>query len=254
MKRLTPSSWTYELTPDLKENLKFEIVNLEGENIFDRVLPGYKENKNLETGLHNQLDKNLIDFYQNYKNVRFPKNSYCYRLKETQWNQSYISYISSFNSNPSFSEKKQSIVERYNNLGQDKKYFRLLNSQWYGYNLTVLENLETGDIQSALGNNNNQSAFFINFISSSRWDADRNLAYEKSHLYSIEDNPLNNVHSLIAFRQKLKIANLEKGCFAFNTQAAQAIQRLNLVNWQQGDSSDIGPFFGRRTFVYDMSE
>lgn len=254
VKRLTPSSWTYELMPDLKENLKFEIVNLEGENIFDRVLPGYKENKNLETGLHNQLDKNLIDFYQNYKNVRFPKNSYCYRLKETQWNQSYISDISSFNSNPSFSEKKQSIVERYNNLGQDKKYFRLLNSQWYGYNLTVLENLETGDIQSALGNNNNQSAFFINFISSSRWDADRNLAYEKSHLYSIEDNPLNNVHSLIAFRQKLKIANLEKGCFAFNTQAAQAIQRLNLVNWQPGDSSDIGPFFGRRTFVYDMSE
>ncbi len=254
VKRLTPSSWTYELMPDLKENLKFEIVNLEGENIFDRVLPGYKENKNLETGLHNQLDKNLIDFYQNYKNVRFPKNSYCYRLKETQWNQSYISDISSFNSNPSFSEKKQSIVERYNNLGHDKKYFRLLNSQWYGYNLTVLENLETGDIQSALGNNNNQSAFFINFISSSRWDADRNLAYEKSHLYSIEDNPLNNVHSLIAFRQKLKIANLEKGCFAFNTQAAQAIQRLNLVNWQPGDSSDIGPFFGRRTFVYDMSE
>lgn len=84
VKRLTPSSWTYELTPDLKENLKFEIVNLEGENIFDRVLPGYKENKNLETGLHNQLDKNLIDFYQNYKNIRFPKNSYCYRLKETQ--------------------------------------------------------------------------------------------------------------------------------------------------------------------------
>ncbi len=254
VKRLTPSSWTYELTPDLKENLKFEIVNLEGENIFDRVLPGYKENKNLETGLHNQLDKNLIDFYQNYKNVRFPKNSYCYRLKETQWNQSYISYISSFNSNPSFSEKKQSIVERYNNLGQDKKYFRLLNSQWYGYNLTVLENLETGDIQSTLGNNNNESAFFINFISSSRWEVDRNLAYEKSHLYSIEDNPLNNVHSLIAFRQKLKIANLEKGCFAFNTQAAQAIQRLNLVNWQQGDSSDIGPFFGRRTFAYDMRE
>lgn len=34
----------------------------------------------------------------------------------------------------------------------------------------------------------------------------------------------------------------------------KAIQRLNLVNWQQGDSSDIGPFFGRRTFVYDMSE
>ncbi len=253
VKRLTSSSWTYELMPDLKENLKFEIVNLEGENIFDRVLPGYKENKNLEMGLHNQLDKNLIDFYQNYKNVRFPKNSYCYRLKETQWNQTYISDISGFDSNPLFSEKKQSIIERYNNLDSDKKYFRLLNSQWYGYNLIVLENLETGDIQSALGNNNNQSAS-MDFVSSNLWNADKSLAYEKSHLYSIEDNPLNNVHSLIALRQKLKIANLEKGCFAFNTQAAQAIQRLNLVNWQPGDSSDIGPFFGRRTFAYDVNE
>ncbi|WP_151767712.1 hypothetical protein [Acinetobacter oleivorans] len=253
VKRLTPSSWTYELTPDLKQNLKFEIVKLDGENIFDRVLPGYKENINLETGLHNQLDKNLIEFYQNYKNVTFPKNSYCYRLKETQWNQSYISYISSFYANPTFSEKKQSIIERYNNLGLDKKYFRLLNSQWYGYNLTVLENLETGDTQSVAGNNNDQSAS-MEFVSSSVWDADKSLAYEKSHLYFVEDNPLNDVHSLIAFRQKLKIANLEKGCFAFNTQAAQAIQKLNLVNWKQGDSSVIGPFFGRRTFVYDINE
>lgn len=253
VKRLTSSSWTYELTPDLKKNLKFEIVKLDGENIFDRVLPGYKENKNLETGLHNQLDKNLIEFYQNYKNITFPKNSYCYRLKETQWNQSYISYISSFDANPGFSEKKQSIIERYNNLGPDKKYFRLLNSQWYGYNLTVLENLETGDIESALGNNNDQSAF-IEFKSSNLWDADKSLAYEKSHPYSIEDNSLNNVHSSNALKQKLKIANLEKGCFAFNTQAAQAIQKLNLVNWKQGDSSVIGPFFGRRTFDYNLSE
>ena len=253
VKRLTSSSWTYELTPDLKQNLKFEIVKLDGENIFDRVLPGYKENKNLETGLHSQLDKNLIEFYQNYKNVRFPKNSYCYRLKETQWNQSYISDISGFDSSPSFSEKKQSIIERYNNLGPDKKYFRLLNSQWYGYNLTVLENLETGDIESALGNNNDQFAS-TEFVSSSLWDADRSLAYEKSHLYSIEDNPLNNVHSSNALKQKLKIANLEKGCFAFNTQAAQAIQKLNLVNWKPGSSSDIGPFFGRRAFDYDMNK
>lgn len=253
VKRLNPSSWTYELTSDLKQNLNFEIVKLDGENIFDRVLPGYKEHKNLETGLHNQLDKNLIEFYQNYNSATFPKNSYCYRLKEMQWNQSYISYMSSFNTNSSFSERKQQIIERYNNLSQDRKYFRLLNSQWYGYKLTVLENLETGDIQSALGNNNDQSAL-IDFVSSSLWNADRSLAYEKSHLVSIEDNPLNPVYSSIALKQKLKIANLEKGCFAFNTQAAQAIQRLNLVNWKQGDSSVIGPFFGRRTFDYNLSE
>nr|WP_282102814.1 GNAT family N-acetyltransferase [Acinetobacter baumannii] len=61
------------------------------------------------------------------------------------------------------------------------------------------------------------------------------MAFEKSHLYSTDDNPLNSVHSLIALKQKLKIADLEKGCFAFNTQAAQAIQKLNLVNWKPGD-------------------
>ena len=47
---------------------------------------------------------------------------------------------------------------------------------------------------------------------------------------------------------------LEKGCFAFNTQAIKAIQKSNKVNWKQGDSSDIGPFFGRRTFDYDISK
>ncbi|EOQ62887.1 hypothetical protein F935_01978 [Acinetobacter calcoaceticus ANC 3811] len=253
VKRLTPSSWTYELTSELKQNLNFELVKLDGEKIFDLVLPGYRENINFNVDLNGYPNQNLIKFYQNYNSAIFPKNSYCYRLKETQWNQSYISYISSFNANPSFSEKKQKIIERYNNLGPDKKYFRLLNSQWYWYNLTVLENLETGDIESALGNNNDQFAS-MEFVSSSLWDADRSLAYEKSHLYSIEDNPLNNTHSLIALRQKLKIANLEKGCFAFNTQAVQAIQKLNLVNWKQGDSSVIGPFFGRRTFIYDINE
>ncbi|RSP91920.1 hypothetical protein EA716_16980 [Acinetobacter baumannii] len=253
VKRLTPSSWSYERIPNLKQNLKFEIVKLDGENIFDRVLPGYKEYNNLETSLNNQLDKNLIDLYQNYKNVRFPKNSYCYRLKESQWNQSYISYISSFNTNPSFSERKKSIIERYNNLGLDKKYFRLINSQWYGYNLVVLENLENGDVQSTLGNNNDQSAT-IDFVSSSLWNADKSLAFEKSHLYSTDDNPLNSVHSLIALKQKLKIADLEKGCFAFNTQAAQAIQKLNLVNWKPGDSSVIAPFFGLRTFIDNRSQ
>ncbi|MGU3313707.1 hypothetical protein [Acinetobacter sp. M5A5_2a] len=253
VKRLTPNSWTYELTSELKQNLNFEIVKLDGEKIFDRVLPGYRDNINFNVDQSDRPNQNLIKFYQNYNSATFPKNSYCYRLKETQWNQSYISYISSFDSSPSFSEEKQSIIERYNNLGQDKKYFRLLNSQWYGYNLTVLENLETGDIESALGNNNDQFAS-MEFVSSSLWDADRSLAYEKSHLYSIEDNPLNNVHSSNALKQKLKIANLEKGCFAFNTQAAQAIQKLNLVNWKPGGSSDIGPFFGRRTFDYDMSK
>ncbi|KUM12468.1 hypothetical protein AV645_02440 [Acinetobacter calcoaceticus] len=253
VKRLTSNSWTYELTSELKQNLNFEIVKLDGEKIFDRILPGYRENINFNVEQSDRLNQNLIKFYQNYNSATFPKNSYCYRLKETQWNQPYISDISGFDSSLSFSEKKQSIIDRYNNLGPDKKYFRLLNSQWYGYNLTVLENLETGDIQSALGNNNDQSAL-IDFVSSSLWNADRSLAYEKSHLVSIEDNPLNPVYSSIALKQKLKIANLEKGCFAFNTQAAQAIQKLNLVNWKQGDSSDIAPFFGRRTFDYNLSE
>jgi len=34
----------------------------------------------------------------------------------------------------------------------------------------------------------------------------------------------------------------------------KAIQKLNLVNWKQGDSSVIGPFFGLRTFDYNLSD
>ncbi|MHA3982499.1 hypothetical protein ACXIJE_07865 [Acinetobacter venetianus] len=47
----------------------------------------------------------------------------------------------------------------------------------------------------------------------------------------------------------MRIANLEKGCFAFNSQAIKTLKKLNLINWKQGDSSDVGQFFGSRTIV-----
>lgn len=47
---------------------------------------------------------------------------------------------------------------------------------------------------------------------------------------------------------------LEKGCFAFNTQAIKAIQKSNKVNWKQGDSSGIGQFFGQRTWIFEPDQ
>ncbi|KYQ83631.1 hypothetical protein AWW72_01585 [Acinetobacter sp. NRRL B-65365] len=52
----------------------------------------------------------------------------------------------------------------------------------------------------------------------------------------------------------LKSREFIKGCFAFNTQAVDAIKKLNLINWKQGDSSDVGQFFGTRTWTYTINE
>lgn len=250
LKKISSTQWTYERTPELKQNLSFELVKLDGENIFDRVLPGYRENIDLTSDLDTRLDQDLIKFYQRYKDSKFPSDSYCYRLKETQWNQPYIETKLEFDSFSSFNEQKEQILSRYNNLNEDKKYFKLLDTQWHGYNLISLENLETAETQSRLGNSSNQSAN-SKFIPNTLWDADKNLAYEKSHLYSGGDT---SIGSLLAQNQRLKIANLDKGCFAFNTQAIKAIQKLNMINWKQGDSSDIGQFFGQRTWSYTMNQ
>ena len=249
VKRISPTQWSYERTSDLNQNLSYQLVKLDGENIFDRVLPGYRVNFDL-IATPTRLDQDLMKFYQNYKDSVFPKDSYCYRLKETQWNQSYIESKFSFSSFSSFNEQKQQILSRYNNLSEDKKYFRLLDTQWQGYNLISLENLATGETQNLLGNKDNQVAD-IQFTSSTLWDADKHLAFEKSHPYSRGDTPID---LWMLQNQRLNIAKLEKGCFAFNSQAINAIKKLNLINWKQGDSSDIGQFLGTRTWTSTLSE
>ncbi|MCH7313564.1 hypothetical protein [Acinetobacter sp. ANC 3882] len=249
VKRISSTQWLYERTADLKQNLNFEVVKLDGENIFDRMLPGYRENFDL-IATPTRLDQDLIKFYQNYKDSVFPKDSYCYRLKETQWSQSFLESGLVFSPFSFFNEQKQQMLSRYNNLGEDKKYFKFLDTQWHGYNLISLDNLETGQTQSLLGNRDNQAAD-IQFVSSTLWNVDKNLNYEKSHLYSGGDTPID---LWMMQNQRLNIAKLEKGCFAFNTQAISAVKKLNLINWKQGDSSDVGQFLGARTWTYRLSE
>lgn len=242
VKRLSSTQWLYERTPELKQNLDFQLVKLEGQNIFDRVMPGYRDHFDL-TANPDRLDQNLIKFYSTYKDAVFPKGSYCYRLKQSQWNQAYLESYFSFSDSPTFNVQKRQIIDRYNNLGEDKKYFRLLDTQWHGYKLIGLENLETAETDSRLGNSENQSTN-SQFFSSHVWDADKHLAYEKSHPYQGGDSPID---LWIKQNQRLNNAKLENGCFAFNTQAANTIKNLNLINWKQGDSSDVGQFLGIRT-------
>lgn len=242
VKRLSSTQWLYERTPELKQNLNFQWVKLEGQNIFDRVMPGYRDHFDL-TANPDRLDQNLIKFYSTYKNAVFPKGSYCYRLKQTQWNQAYLESDFSFSYFSSFNEQKRQIVDLYNGLGEDKKYFKLLYTQWHGYNVIALENLETVETYSRLGNSQNQSTN-SQFISGQLWDADKHLAYEKSHPYQGGDSPID---LWMKQNQRLNNAKLENGCFAFNTQAVDAIKKLNLINWKQGDSSDVGQFLGVRT-------
>ncbi|KKW79806.1 hypothetical protein AAV96_06950 [Acinetobacter sp. AG1] len=250
IKRISSTQWTYERTPELKQNLSFELVKLDGEKVFDRLLPGYRENIDLTSHLDTRLDQDLIKFYQNYKDSVFPKDSYCYRLKETQWNQSFLESELVFSTFSFFDEQKQQMLSRYNNLGEDKRYFKFLDTQWHGYNLISLDNLETGETQSLLGNRDNLAAD-TQFSSNLLWSVNKNLAYEKSHLYSGGDTPID---LWMMQNQRLKIAKLEKGCFAFNTQAINAVKKLNLINWKQGDSSDVGQFLGTRTWVSHISE
>ena len=256
VKRLTPSSWTYELTPDLKQNLNFEIVKLDGEKIFDRVLPGYRENINFNVDQNSYPNQNLIKFYQNYNSATFPKNSYCYRLKETQWNKPYINYISTF-ANRSFIQEREKIIKDYEgiNLFDNKADYHLESGKWHGFDwIFLLSNKNIINTFGLVGNSENQTANAV-LVQSALWNVDQSVEYERNWLKKFEESSSDNpIKEKLIFNQKLDIANLEKGCFAFNTQAVQAIQELNLVNWKQGDSSVIGPFFGRRTFVYDINE
>lgn len=258
LKRLTPIQWRYERTSELQQDLSFELVQLDGQNVFDRVLPGYRENIDLSTNETNGLNQNLIKFYQNYKDTVFPKNSICYRLKETQWNQNHITQVDSFDS-PSFTEVRERIVNQYEGLKyspiSNQSDYQLVWGNWHGYDwIFLLNNLDVEETVGTLGNVTDQSAYAI-YISSQPWLAEQSLSYARDQLNSFEKYDRDNqISQMIILGQKMRIANLEKGCFAFNSQAFKTLKKLNLINWKQGDSSDVGQFFGSRTIVDASSE
>lgn len=258
LKKISATQWSYERTPELKQTLKFELVSLVGENIFDRILPGYRNNLNLTSGLNGRVGHSLIAFDQNYKDSVFPKDSYCYRLKETEWNQAYISQLSEFG-DTLFTKEREKVVSEYDNLSNspyfNKADHHLVWGKWHGYDwMFLLNNINIVDSLGILGNVDNKSASVL-LTESMPWKVDNSLTYERNLLKILEtgnsDSPLGKE---ILLDQKLRVDNLEKGCFAFNSQAINAIKKLNLINWKQGDSSDIGQFLGTRTWTSTIGD
>ncbi|ENW04113.1 hypothetical protein [Acinetobacter beijerinckii] len=254
VKRASPTVWTYERLPELKQNLNFELVNLGGENIFDRVLPGYRDNIDFNK-MDDRFNKELIAFNQHYKNSVFPNGSICYRLKQTQWNQPYISQISSF-SNSLFTLERDRVYSEYDNLSyslySNKDDYHLAWGEWHSYDwIFLLNNINIVDTIGVLGNIDNKSAP-ATFTQAIPWKVDNSLKYERESLKNIEKNTFDSpLAKEIIFNQKLRIASLEKSCFAYNSTAINAVKKLDLINWKQGDSSGIGQFFGMRTWIFE---
>ncbi|WP_320076769.1 MULTISPECIES: hypothetical protein [Acinetobacter] len=89
------------------------------------------------------------------------------------------------------------------------------------------------------------------------WDAALSLNYESKRLEELNNTNFDfdsRIKEELLLSQKLRVARLEKGCFAYNEQAITAIQKLKLINWKQGDSSAIGQFFGQRTWVFEPNQ
>ncbi|RLZ09024.1 hypothetical protein EAH57_08380 [Acinetobacter sp. 2JN-4] len=254
IKRVSPTIWTYERLPELEQNLKFELLNLSGENIFDRVLPGYRETIDLSNGLNDRFDQELVKFYQNYKEATFPDGSSCYRLKERQWNQPYIT-LNFVVDNQSFKQQRENILDTYERLNfhANKADYDLFWGNWHNLDWIFMVNkYDSWGAFGAVGNTNDQTIHAV-LASPLLWDVELSLGYERKQLEELKNS---NFDFESAFREELllsqshRVAMLEKGCFAFNTQAIKAIQKLNKVNWKQGDSSGIGQFFGQRTWIF----
>lgn len=258
IKRVSPTLWTYELLPELKQNLTFEILNLDGENIFDRVLPGYRETHDLSNELNDRLDQELVKFYQNYKDATFPKGSSCYRLKETQWNQPYIT-LNFVVDNQSFKQERENTLNTYENLNShtNKADYDLFWGNWHNLDWIFLVNkYDSWGTFGVVGNTDDQT-FRAVLTSPLVWDATLSLNYESKRLEELNNSNFDfdsRIKEELLLSQKLRVARLEKGCFAYNEQAITAIQKLKLINWKQGDSSAIGQFFGQRTWVFEPNQ
>lgn len=219
------SHWTLNLIANVKTDWKFEQVTLSGKNVFDTVMPGYRE---LRFDTQSPYANARI-FLASYGAEKFPQGSRCYRLVSTKNNEPYFSFKTEIEEQQTFEQVR--AENNYTASFAQKQWPKLglehVTGQWaFPLKWTVIFSGVTGQEISGLTKvQYNNRVYAANLNSANEWTAKNQIQFEQDSIaYGIyETNPdqLRNA--------KLAIAHLEQGCFMYNQVAADKLATLNFM-------------------------
>ncbi|SPL72644.1 hypothetical protein [Acinetobacter stercoris] len=218
--------WTVNTINDLRNDLRFEKVELSGKNIFDSILPGYRAERFDSESSYS----NARIFLSSHGNETFPKGSHCYRLISQRNNQEFLSFNTDRPIDDKFDIKSEENINIVNNAREKFPDLDLadLKNRFQGIDWITVYSLVTGlEIPSLTKVQYNGQVFNATYNSTLEWKRDKQIQFSKSIIESefFADNATE------LRKEKLNLARLENGCYMYNQTAINKLISLNFFRY-----------------------
>lgn len=217
--------WTFNYIGDVKSDWVLQRVNLAGKNMFDTVLPGYRQVGFDTANTYVKARK----FLTSYGKDVFPAGSSCYRVVSQKdrvpailFNKDDQSIIDQSFSD--FDTENINYTEYLNNV-QNILTYRYTNGNWQNIPWTTVYDIDLGvtakdgtavEFQNKLY----QADYRINTVKTSEQEAKKLTELLKTITDKAEKRSI-----------ELRLAALKSGCYIYNKTAANALADLPLLRW-----------------------
>lgn len=216
----SPFKWTLNTIGAVKTDYEVERVNLSGKNIFDTILPGYREIP------RNDLNSKARLFLIKDGLKNFPKGSICYRYKSTQHQVPFVSFLKNKDSiiPQTFDEFYESNNINLDYLNDQKigVLHRLIKDQWLGIKFTSIFNEPfKWSIDNTTAIEFEQDLYFASYAQSFKQESQEEYAFYEKTLQLMDDPDSKKL-------MQLKMAAIKNGCQYFNDTAVKEFTSFNL--------------------------
>lgn len=214
----SPTHWTYNTIGNVKTDYGYERINLNNANIFDTVLPGYREN------MQNNLNIMAHNFLRNHGTCMFPAGSACYRLVSSKKRTEYLNFTIDQEQKKTFNEILEENRKQEISFNPENSYTkpRMIEGVWQDIPWTAFyyPAWKVIDIDSTAVefNQKNYEAVFRHnekMIVSEKID-------QLKYLLSLETDQ----KEILDY--KLQIAQLSSGCVFYNATAASVFNSISV--------------------------
>lgn len=222
------TDWRLDIIGDVKEDWKFQRVDLSGQNMFDTVLPGYRA---VGFPVSDESTTNGRIFLNTYGQNKFPQGSSCYRLVSKKSNQ--VTFA--FNADPDheinqsfedFDAENSPFLDYLNQTNPFGFTYKAAKGSWQNVLWTTIYNTSLGFAEDdGVAVQYQGKTYTADYTSNIGWTADQEIKHWEILLKNA-DTP-ERVH----FAQ-LRIAQLKSGCYSYNETAANALVSLTGLNWK----------------------
>lgn len=224
----TMTDWRLDIVGDVKEDWKLQKVDLSGKNMFDAVLPGYRE---IGFTVTDKSTANGRIFLNTYGQNKFPQGSSCYRLVSKKSNQPTFAFNTDqdYEINQSFEEfdaENGPYLEYLNQTNPFGFSYRAVKGSWLNVPWTTIYDTSLGlQASDAVAVQYGGKTYAAEYTSNIAWTADQESLHWDIFLKKQNDPAAIRV-------AKLRMAQLKSGCYVFNETAADALVSLSSLNWK----------------------